>query len=158
MKLSKFGEEIIKEFEGFSLEAYKDSKGIPTIGWGSIHIFGRKVRMGDVITIEEAQEQFEIDAFKKIDAINDLLKVEISQKMFDAIASLSYNIGIGGFSKSTLLLKLNRGDFYGAAQEFVKWNKITVVRDGVKAKVAVKGLTKRRLKEADLFIDGIDEI
>ena len=72
------------------------------------------------------------------DKIFPSIKVKVTQSQFDAMVSLAYNIGAGAFLKSTLLKKVNAGDFAGAGEEFLRWNKA-----GGKE---VLGLTRRRRK------------
>ena len=71
-------------------------------------------------------------------------RVKLNQNQFDALVSFTYNLGAGALGSSTLLGKLNRGDFEGAADEFPKWNKA-----GGKV---LNGLVKRRAAERSLFL------
>lgn len=147
MKISENGLNLIKEFEGLSLKPYLDVVKIPTIGYGNTYYTdGKKVTLNDKPISEiEATELLSCVANKDFaDKIFPLIKVKVSQNKFDAMVSLAYNIGVGNFSKSTLLKKLNKGDFKGASLEFERWN-----RAGGKV---LAGLTKRRLKEKALFI------
>ena len=139
------GLELIKEFEGFSANAYLCPAKIPTIGYGNTFWEdGRKVKLGEQISKTNALELLELVANKDFaDKIFPLIKVKVSQNQFDAMVSLAYNIGVGNFSKSTLLKKVNSGDFDGASNEFLKWNK-----SGGKE---LLGLTRRREREKDLF-------
>ena len=125
MKISNLGLELIKEFEGFSANAYLCPAKIPTIGYGNTFWEdGRKVKLGEQISKTNALELLELVANKDFaDKIFPLIKVKVSQNKFDAMVSLAYNIGVGNFSKSTLLKKVNSGDFDGASNEFLKWNK-----------------------------------
>lgn len=140
MQTSNNGINLIKRFEGLRLEAYRDSVGIPTIGYGHTH----GVKMGDVITGAQA------DAFLREDlkvaelTINANAKVKLTQGQFDALASFVFNLGSGNFAKSTLLEKLNTGDYAGAADEFEKW----VNAGGKKS----PGLVKRRAAEREVFL------
>lgn len=140
MQTSNNGINLIKRFEGLRLEAYRDSVGIPTIGYGHTH----GVKMGDVITGAQA------DAFLRDDlqvaelTINTNVKVKLTQGQFDALASFVFNLGSGNFVKSTLLKKLNTGDYAGAADEFGKW-----VNAGGKK---LPGLVKRRAAEREVFL------
>ena len=145
MKISAMGLELIKEFEGFSANAYLCPAKIPTIGYGNTFWEdGRKVKLGEQISKTNALELLELVANKDFaDKIFPLIKVKVSQNKFDAMVSLAYNIGVGNFSKSTLLKKVNSGDFDGASNEFLKWNK-----SGSKE---LLGLTRRREREKDLF-------
>ena len=145
MKISSKGLELIKEFEGFSANAYLCPAKIPTIGYGNtFYANGTKVKLGEQISKTDALELLEKVVNKDFaDKIFPLIKVKVSQNEFDAMVSLAYNIGVGNFSKSTLLKKVNSGDFDGASNEFLKWNK-----SGGKE---LLGLTKRRKREYDLF-------
>lgn len=145
MKISSKGLELIKEFEGFSANAYLDVVKIPTIGWGNtFYADGRKVKLGDQISKTDALELLEFVANKYFaDKIFPLIKVEVNQNQFDAMVSLAYNIGVGAFSNSTLLKRVNAKDFIGAANEFLRWN-----RAGGKV---LLGLTRRRKREYELF-------
>ena len=145
MKISAMGLELIKEFEGFSANAYLCPAKIPTIGYGNTFWEdGRKVKLGEQISKPNALELLELVANKDFaDKIFPLIKVKVSQNQFDAMVSLAYNIGVGNFSKSTLLKKVNSSDFDGASNEFLKWNK-----SGGKE---LLGLTRRRKREQDLF-------
>lgn len=136
---------LVKKYEGFRSKPYKCPAGIPTIGYGStFYINGEKVSMYDSEISETfASELLETvlnDFAKKVD---NIIKVSLNQNQFDALVSFTYNIGIGAFTKSTLLKKLNNVDFQGASKEFVRWNKAN-------GKV-LKGLTNRRLDEQKLF-------
>ena len=146
MKISENGLNLIKEFEGLSLKPYLDVVKIPTIGWGNtFYPDGKKVTLNDKPISEiEATELLSYVAQKDFaDKIFPLIKVKVSQNQFDAMVSLAYNIGVGNFSKSTLLKKVNSGDFDGASNEFLKWNK-----SGGKE---LLGLTKRRQREYEMF-------
>ena len=147
MKISNNGINLIKHFEGLSLKPYLDVVNIPTIGWGNtFYEDGTKVTLNDKPISEiEATELLSYVAQKVFgDKILQLVKVPLNQNQFDALVSFCYNIGMGNFSKSTLLKKINQGDFKGASLEFEKWNK--------SGGVVLAGLVKRRLKEKDLFI------
>ncbi len=148
MHVSQNGTALIEKFEGLRLDAYLDPVGIPTIGYGTIRYpDGHKVRLGDRITEQEAEAflKFECDAVAK--GVTHLVKVPLNQNQFDALVSFSYNLGLGSLEESTLLRKLNRGDYQGAADEFPRWNKGIV--NGVKQEL--KGLTRRRSEERELF-------
>ena len=142
MKISENGLNLIKEFEGLSLKPYLDVVKIPTIGWGNTYYTdGKKVTLNDKPISEiEATELLSYVAQKDFgDRILQLVKVPLNQNQFDALVSICYNIGMGNFSKSTLLKKINQGDFKGASLEFEKWNKA--------GGIVLAGLVKRRQKE-----------
>ena len=148
MKISNKGLELIKEFEGFSANAYLCPAKIPTIGYGNTFWEdGRKVRIGEQISKSKALELLEFVANKDFaDKIFPFIEVSISQNQFDAMVSLAYNIGVGAFSNSTLLKRVNAKDFIGAGNEFLKWDK-----SGGKP---LLGLTRRRQREKELFLKG----
>lgn len=139
MNISEPGLKIIKDFEGLRLQAYLDSGGVPTIGYG--HIKG--VKMGDTCTLAQAEAWLREETAGAVAAVNAALKVPVSQNQFDAMVSLAYNIGNEAFRNSTLLRMLNAGDVAGATGQFKRWNK-----DNGQV---VKGLTNRRLAEELLF-------
>lgn len=140
MTTSDNGLEFIKQQEGVKLVAYKDSVGVPTIGVG--HIKG--VVMGHTITMQQAMEFLKSDVKTAELAVNNFVKVKLTQNQFDALVSFTFNLGAGSLSQSTLLKKLNSGDYQGAADQFKVWN-----HAGGKV---VNGLTARRLAEAKMFL------
>lgn len=140
MKTSDKGVALIKEFEGCKLTAYKCPAGVWTIGIGTT----KDVKPGMVITEAKAVDFLKRDLAVFEAAVNKLVKVEMSQPMFDALIAFVYNVGEGAFAKSTLLKKLNAGDRKGAADEFLKWNKA--------AGRVLEGLTRRRKAERALYL------
>ena len=144
MKVSSKGLELIKEFEGFSSVAYLCSAKKATIGYGNTFWEdGTPVKIGDQISKERAETLLKhvVDNFSV--AVEVDIKIEVTQNQFDAMVSLAYNIGLGAFKNSTLLRQLNRGNFVGASQEFLRWNK----SNGK----PLPGLTRRREREKLLF-------
>ncbi len=144
MKVSSKGLELIKEFEGFSSVAYLCSAKKATIGYGNTFWEdGTPVKIGDQISKERAETLLKhvVDNFSVADEVD--IKIEVSQNQFDAMVSLAYNIGLGAFKNSTLLRQLNRGNFVGASQEFLRWDK----SNGK----PLLGLTRRREREKLLF-------
>ena len=144
MKVSNKGLELIKEFEGFSSTAYLCSAKKATIGYGNTFLEdGTPVKIGDQISKERAETLLKhvVDNFSV--AVEVDIKIEVTQNQFDALVSLAYNIGLGAFKNSTLLRQLNRGNFVGASQEFLRWNK----SNGK----PLLGLTRRREREKLLF-------
>lgn len=145
MRTSNIGLEHIKSYEKCILKPYKCSAGKATIGWGNtFYLDGRRVKITDhPITQAKADALFLAWVGRFETAINKFASVPLQQCMFDALVSLVYNIGIEAFKESTLLRKLNAGDYLGAADEFLKWNKVKgVTSDGLKS---------RRAKEAAMF-------
>lgn len=143
--LSDNGMKLLEQFEGLRLEAYLDSANIATIGWGSIkYPNGNKVKLGDKITKAQAKE-YKLHDLKEFEStVNTSVKVPLTQNQYDALVSLSYNIGSSAFNNSTLLKKLNSGDYKGAAEQFLVWNKVNSKK--------VQGLVNRREAERNFFI------
>lgn len=145
-KTSDAGINLIKSFEGCVLKAYRCPAGVLTIGYG--HTSG--VKDGMVITADEAVVFLKSDLASFEKSVNSLVKVDITQNMFDALVSFTYNCGAGALKKSTLLLLLNSKNYSGAAGEFAKWNKAN-------GKV-LAGLTRRRTAERLLFVTDMDDV
>jgi lysozyme len=120
MQISKEGLELLKEREGVRNHAYQDSKGIWTIGVGHT---GPEVKEGLVWTDAEVDEALEKDVGWAEKAINDQVSTPLTQSQFDALVSLVFNIGVGAFRRSTVLRWLKVGNFEGAAQAILMWNK-----------------------------------
>jgi len=143
-ELSVAGSKFISGFEGFRANAYWDSWGkVWTIGYG---------HTGDVhhdqqVTGAEALELLRKDVATAARAVRDLVDVHLDQDQFDALVSFVFNLGAGALAESTLLKKLNRGNYKGAAKQFRRWDH---AGDQVLA-----GLTRRRRAEATLFLKGV---
>lgn len=147
MKPSDKFTELLILFEGEVLHGYKDSAGLLTVGIGHLVKPGEPYKLNQPITKEESRRLFAEDTKDTIADVNHLVKVQINQNQFDALCSLVFNIGGRAFAGSSVLRKLNQGDFKSAANHFADWNKARV-----RAKLTVvKGLTIRRAKEAALF-------
>ena len=152
MKISENGLKLIQEFESFVNAPYLDSARVCTIGYGSTYYpNGKPVTGRDKPITREYAETIQRNVISKDfePVINDLLKKEIAsgfvtQNMFDAIISLSYNIGVNGFKRSSVLRLLKQGDKENAGDAFLLWNKA-----GGKV---LKGLVNRRKKERELFL------
>lgn len=147
MITSKAGRRFLTQEEGKSRQAYKDTKGLWTIGVGHL--------LPQPKTLSEAQEygklawtdakiddQLAVDLRAAERAVNDL-HVPISQLAFDALVSLTFNIGVTGFTTSTVAKKLKAGDWAGAADAILLWKS-----GGV--------LLERRKRERTLFMFGQD--
>lgn len=139
MKTSKNGIELIKKWEGLSLTSYTDSVGVWTIGYGHT----KTAKPHQRITEKQAEELLRQDLASHEVFVNRYVKVELTQNQFDALSSFVFNLGGGALQKSTLLKKLNKEDYEGAAAEFDKW-----VNAGGKR---LQGLVNRRKAERELF-------
>ena len=132
---------LIRQFEGMRLEAYRDSKGIPTIGVGHT----KNVRMGDRCSIQQADVWLSQDLEDAVAGVQMLVKAPITQSMFDALVSFTFNLGTRQLGESTMLILINKRNYKAAAEQFKRWNR---AGDQVLA-----GLTRRRAAEAALFLD-----
>ncbi|MFG6090742.1 lysozyme [Enterobacter soli] len=145
MRTSDKGIALIKEFEGCKLTAYQDSVGVWTIGYGWTQpVDGKPIRAGMTIKQETAERLLKTGLVSYESDVSRLVKVELTQGQLDALVSFTYNLGARSLSTSTLLRKLNAGDYAGAAEEFLRWNKA-----GGKV---LNGLTRRREAERALFL------
>lgn len=145
MKLGQAGLNLIKEFEGLYLTAYKCPAGVWTIGFGTTgKVDGKAIGKGMKITKEKAEQLLRKDVEQFEQSVDNLVKVPINQNQFDALVSFAYNVGSGALKGSTLLKKLNQKNYQGAADEFLKWNKA-----GGKI---LAGLRRRREAERKLFL------
>lgn len=148
-KIGAKGAALVKAFESCmkkvpnGFQAYLDPVNVLTIGWGHTNDNGRQFDANSIWTQAECDAEFLKDMATFENTVNKLVKVPVNQDQFDALVSFAFNVGGGNLEKSTLLKKLNAGDFPGAAQEFQRWNKA----DGK----VLPGLTRRRACEALLF-------
>lgn len=140
--------DLIVEFEGLRLVAYKDGGGIWTIGVGHTSDSVQKVYAGLTITRERAFELLDIDIKEAEDAVLKYVKVSLNPNQYGSLSSWTFNLGAGALQSSTLLKKLNKGDYKGAADEMLKWDH----DDGKK----IPGLTRRRVAERALFLSPTD--
>lgn len=143
MMISQRGVDALKQYEGFRSKAYQDVVGVWTIGFGTTKIDGKPVEPGMICTPEEAEVWLRADLAWAQTAVNKLVKYMLTQSMFDALVSFVYNVGEDAFSKSTMLKKLNAGDYKGAAKEFDRWAY-------AKGRL-VTGLVNRRRLEREMF-------
>lgn len=144
-QLSLAGIDLIGNFEGIRLEAYQDSAGVCTIGYGTtVYPNGAPVQPNDQCSIEQARSFMHHDLARFEKAVSSSVKVPLTQNQFDALVSLSYNIGAGAFTNSTLLKLLNQGDYVGASHQFDVW-----IKAGGQT---VQGLVNRRAVEKAYFL------
>ena len=132
--------EIIKPFESCKLTAYKCPADVWTIGWGST---GPDVHAGLVWTQEQADNRLMLDVVRFERGVQSLVKVKLSDGQLGALISFAYNVGLQALHDSTLLKLLNAGDYKGASEQFLRWNKAN-------GKV-LNGLTRRRQIEKGVF-------
>lgn len=139
----------IKAAEKLMLTAYLDAAGVPTIGWG--HTAG--VARADVgvrkITEARALALFEADLDIAENVVRRLVKVDLSPNQFDALVDFVFNVGAGNFANSTLLSRLNDGDYAEVPAQLMRWTK---ARDPKTGKLReLPGLVTRRSWEAQLW-------
>lgn len=145
MEMSNSGISMLKRFEGCELTAYQDAVGVWTIGYGWMQpVNGVPVGKGMTITQGTADSLLRSGLAQYELGVTRLVRVCINQNQFDALVDFAYNLGVRALEGSTLLKKLNAGDYAGAAAEFPKWNKA-----GGKV---LPGLVRRREAERSLFL------
>lgn len=147
MKASDRCISLIEVSEGFSAKPYKCPAGVWTIGLGSTRYEdGTPVKPTDpAITIERARQIVAATLASEYEpAVNRYVTVPLTQCQYDALVDFAYNAGAQSLRTSTLLKKLNQGDYEGASREFGKW-----VNGGGKV---LPGLVRRRKAEQDLFL------
>lgn len=149
MKVSAAGISLIKEFEGVRLKSYKCPAGVWTLGVGHTSAAGPpKVGPGMEITNAQAMKILAQDLVQFEDGVDAAVKVPLTQNQFDALVSFAFNVGLGALQKSTLLRKLNAGQYGAVPAELMKWTKA-----GGKE---LPGLIRRRRAEAALW-RGVDD-
>jgi lysozyme len=155
---------LAKPFEGLSLKAYYDPVGYPTQGFGRLlsrEVWGPLKRPpqnnSEKVTIQRwledkypvidehtAEIWLQQDMLKAINAVVRLCPAATKPTQIAALADFAFNCGAGNLELSTLRRKVNRNDFDGASDEFLKW----VYARGVK----LPGLVRRRLAEREMFL------
>ena len=153
-------------FEGYRAKPYRCSAAIWTVGWGHAMYSDqlnlpnvRKEGYTGLIRSDYQLKQEDARVWSK-DELVDLFKMDINtfergvlrlspnlaghQSKFDSVVSFAYNAGLGNYQRSTIRMKVNRGEWDEAAHAFMSWTKA-----GGKE---VKGLVRRRQAERDLFL------
>jgi lysozyme len=151
MRISQRSVDLIKRHEGLRLEAYRDAVGVVTIGYGHT----RTARLGQLVSAGDAEVllRADLDSFEA--GVARLVARPIKQSQFDALVSFAFNVGLDidadrraeGLGDSTLLALVNAGRDQDAAIEFFRWNKA--------GGRPLLGLTRRRLAEAQLFLEDL---
>ncbi|MCX5518428.1 lysozyme [Kaistia defluvii] len=145
-EISGDGIAMVKRFEGFKPKAYLDTGKVLTIGYGHTSDSNYVVRPGAVITEAKAEELLKQDLREAEETVSRLVKVSLNDNQFAALVSFVFNIGEKQFRGSTLLKKLNRGDYAAVPSELLKW-----VNDNGKR---ITGLVNRRNAEGGLWVKG----
>ncbi len=139
-RYSAEGLALTKRYEGLRHNAYQDSGGVWTIGYGHT---GRDVHPGSTLSELESEALLRADLRTAIDCVNLSVKVPLEQNQFDALVDFCFNAGRGNFLRSSLLTKLNAKDFAGAADQFALWINVNGQPN--------RGLQRRRAAEAAMF-------
>jgi lysozyme len=140
MNTSQAGIDAIKDYEGVRLKAYDDGVGVWTIGVG--HTKG--VHRGDVVTMDQVDEFLRADLEDAEDAVNNNVKVPLTQGQFDSLVSWTFNLGGGALRSSTMLKLLNQKKYQEAADQMLLWSKA--------GGRVLPGLVKRRAAERAMFL------
>ncbi|MDQ3746214.1 MAG: lysozyme [Acidobacteriota bacterium] len=154
MQMSQHGLQLLEQWEGFKLQVYKDSAGLPTIGVGhlitkseqasgTININGVPVKYAGGLTQQQVTDLLAQDVVPAQNAVNNGVKVALNQNQFDALVSFTFNVGVGAFTSSTLLKVLNQGQYDQVPTQLLRWTKA-----GGKV---VQGLVNRRNNEIKLW-------
>ena len=154
MQMSQHGLDLLTQWEGCELKVYNDAAGLPTIGVGhlltkselmsgKINIGGVPVKYADGITSQQAEQLLAQDLGPTEAAVNNGVKVKLSQNQFDALTSFTFNVGVSAFTNSTLLKVLNQGQYAQVPEQLMRWT-----RAGGRV---VQGLVNRRQNEIKLW-------
>ena len=133
--------DLVKQSEGFSAHPYKDSAGYGTVGYGHKIVAGEDFEDG--LTVAEAETLMREDLDKAAHAVNELVKVPLTQGQFDALTDFTFNLGAANLRNSTLLRKLNSGYADEVPAELLRW----IYAGGEK----LSGLIVRRQREVELW-------
>lgn len=140
----------VKRWEGFREKAYPDpgsANGLPvTIGYGQTRRNGKPIKLGETITEAEASKWLVNELARVTGVVHRLVKVPLTDNQLGALVSFTYNVGDNAFASSTLLKKLNAGEYAAVPAQLARWNK----NDGK----VMEGLTNRRAAEAGLWAKG----
>ena len=160
MKISEKGLQTLIDSEGSEQETYLDQAGLPTIGVGHCltrsEISSGKIELSDGSMIDlrnnrisqtNIKRLLQDDLISREDLVNRLVKVPLAQGQFDALVHFVFNVGNGAFKNSTLLKKLNGGDYSAVSNEIRKWNIVTVAGQ----KQVSDGLANRREVECSMW-------
>jgi lysozyme len=139
VNISEEGISLIKKFEGCELRSYQDAVDVWTVGYGHT----KDVKPGQMITKEEAEEMLIEELTEYCSYVETAVEVPLHQNQFDALVSWTYNLGPTNLNSSTMLKKLNAGEYEDIPEQIKRWNKA-----GGKV---LPGLERRRLAESLLF-------
>lgn len=135
--------DMIRRWEGLKLRAYRDTGGVWTIGYGHTHT----VRPGMAIDRAEAERLLSVDVAWAEEAVDRMVRVPLNSNQRAALISWVYNIGETAARKSTLIERLNAGEYDAVPGELIRW----IYDDGT----PLRGLKNRRADEAALWAEPI---
>jgi lysozyme len=168
-KITEEGKNLIKHFEGIhdgdltdiGLSPKLCPANVWTEGWGRAMVdkngkfltssnttYQRALSLRTIHNVVEAENALQQDMEDRGSVISRLVKVPMTDNMYNALISFAYNIGLSAFRNSTMLRLLNQGKKVSAANAMLAWNKATV--NG--KKVVLNGLVRRRAAERELFL------
>jgi lysozyme len=144
---------FVKNYEGgpnggFAAVAYRCPAGKQTVGWG--HVIRPNERIQTPLSAQEADELLQADLERSYRAVLAVAKVPLTDSMVAALTSFAFNVGVHALKTSTLLKKLDAGNYRAAADELLRWDKARDPKIGQPRPLA--GLTKRRKAERALFL------
>jgi lysozyme len=157
MQTSSNGIKSLKQLEGVRTEMYRDSAGLPSIGVGhlltkdelrsgTIHLFDSPVDWRDGLQGEEVDDLLRLDLDEAELAVNNGVNVSLTQQQYDALVSFAFNVGVYAFAHSTLLRRLNAGDYASVPAQLRRWMYSAGIIDPI--------LVKRREAEVALWEGG----
>lgn len=141
---------FLEAWEGRSLTPYRDVAGYWTVGVGHLLTAGEELRPRTSAEVDQLLAQDLAHARADVRAC--AMHSKLLPQHIDAMTSFVFNLGSKALRDSTLLRRVNLGDFDGAAEEFKRWNKARDPKSGLL--VEVPGLSKRRSAERAMFLLG----
>ena len=141
-RINAEGLAFIKQWEGLRLDAYKCSASVWTVGYGHTATAKEGMKISQV----EAERLLYQDLALFEGAVSRAVDVKLSDNQFAALVSWAYNVGIRAMQTSSLISKLNQGNYAAVPGELARWNKV-----GGRVN---KGLSNRRAAEAGLWARG----
>jgi lysozyme len=142
MAIAKSTLEFITKEEGSRNKAYKDSKGLWSVGVGHLIKKDETYLLNATLSDQEVEDLLRSDLRWCSEAVESSVKVPLTQNQFDALYSLCYNIGGTAFKNSTVVKRINTNDLKGAADAILMWSK-------------QPELLPRRKRERALFLGAI---
>ena len=144
--INERGIEMVKSFEGLALRPYVCAGGVNSVGYGAtVGSNGRPIDLDmEPITEAEAEALLIRDLESSEGWVSRLIKTALTENQYSALTSFTFNVGAGALQRCTLRMKLNRGEFLNAADEFPKWKFAN--------KRILAGLVRRRAAERALFL------